>query len=49
MNPLIEPEDPDCRVHATWLAQVSKAGDSCWLRKLAASILLLMRRLARSV
>jgi hypothetical protein len=27
MNPLIEPEDPDCRVHAAWLAQVSKAGD----------------------
>ena len=26
-NPLIEPEDPDCRVHAAWLAQVSKAGD----------------------
>src|SRR3989440_5074708 len=25
-NPLIEPEDPDCRVHAAWLAQVSKAG-----------------------
>jgi hypothetical protein len=27
MNPLIEPEDPDCDVHAAWLAQVSKAGD----------------------
>jgi hypothetical protein len=27
MNPLIEREDPDCRVHAAWLAQISKAGD----------------------
>src|SRR5262249_35756701 len=27
MNPLVEPEDPDCRVHAAWLGQVSKAGD----------------------
>jgi hypothetical protein len=28
MNALAEPGDPDCRVHAAWLAQVSKAGDS---------------------
>jgi hypothetical protein len=27
MTALTEPEDPDCRVHAAWLAQVSKAGD----------------------
>jgi hypothetical protein len=27
MNPFIASEDPDCRVHAAWLAQVSKAGD----------------------
>ena len=27
MNALAEPGDPDCRVHAAWLAQVSKAGD----------------------
>jgi hypothetical protein len=27
MNPPIEPEHPDCRVHGAWLAQVSKAGD----------------------
>jgi hypothetical protein len=27
MSALTEPEDPDGRVHAAWLAQVSKAGD----------------------
>ena len=27
MNALTEPEEPDCRVHAAWLAQASKAGD----------------------
>jgi hypothetical protein len=27
MSALTEPEDPDCRVHAAWLAQVSEAGD----------------------
>ncbi|TMJ79560.1 MAG: hypothetical protein E6G76_28260, partial [Alphaproteobacteria bacterium] len=27
MSAPTEPEDPDCRVHAAWLAQVSKAGD----------------------
>jgi hypothetical protein len=27
MSALTEPEDPDCGVHAAWLAQVSKAGD----------------------
>jgi hypothetical protein len=24
---LTDPADPDCRVHAAWVAQVSKAGD----------------------
>jgi hypothetical protein len=27
MSALTEPEDPDCRVHTAWLAEVSKAGD----------------------
>src|SRR5205823_5968573 len=27
MSALTEPEDPDCRVHAAWLAQVSKPGE----------------------
>src|SRR4051812_21763248 len=27
VNALTEPGDPDCRVHAAWLAQVSKAGE----------------------
>ena len=27
ISALTEPEEPDCRVHAAWLAQVSKAGD----------------------
>src|SRR2546430_8141727 len=27
MSAPTEPEDSDCRVHAAWLAQVSKAGD----------------------
>jgi hypothetical protein len=27
MSALTEPADPDCRVHAAWLAQVSKTGD----------------------
>jgi hypothetical protein len=33
MNPLIEPEDPDCGVHAAWLAQVSKGGDRLLAQK----------------
>ena len=37
-NPLIEPEDPDCRVHAAWLAQVSKAGDRLLTREAGGSI-----------
>jgi hypothetical protein len=28
LSALTEPGDPDCRVHAAWLAQVSKAGDA---------------------
>jgi len=27
MSGLTEPEDPDYRVHAAWLAQASNAGD----------------------
>ncbi len=27
ISALTEPEEPDCRVHAAWLAQISKAGD----------------------
>ena len=27
ISALTEPDEPDCRVHAAWLAQVSKAGD----------------------
>jgi hypothetical protein len=38
MSAPTEPEDPDCRVHAAWLAQVSKAGDRLLTREAGGSI-----------
>jgi hypothetical protein len=35
MDALIEPEDPDCHVHAAWLERVSKAGDRLPAKKAA--------------
>jgi hypothetical protein len=37
MSALTEPEDPDCRMHAAWLAQVSKAGDGLLTREAGGS------------
>src|SRR5205823_5106592 len=37
MTALTEPEDPDCRVHAAWLAQVSNAGDGLLAKEASGS------------
>jgi hypothetical protein len=37
ISALTEPEEPDCRVHAAWLAQVSKAGDGPLAKEAAGS------------
>jgi len=37
MSGLTEPEDPDYRVHAAWLAQASNAGDGLLAKEAGAA------------